>query len=146
MDFIKGFIETLGLDSSFFIQFVWAVGLYFLLSKILLKPYFQMMEKRENLTGGRFKSSQKLEEDIEHLKTQYEKKAKAVHKAFQKDFGEIKKQVELDYKTKFIKLQKEWENTLKKEQERILKEEQKQEEVLKSDIPHFVGSLVEKLR
>lgn len=146
MDFIKGFIETLGLDSSFFIQFAWAVGLYFILAKILLKPYFQLMEKRENLTGGRFESSRKLEEDIEQLKAQYEEKAKTVHKAFQKDFGEIKKQVESDHKSKLIELQREWEDTLNREQERIVKEGVVQAQLLKADVPHFVESLVKKLR
>lgn len=146
MDFIKGFIETLGLDSSFFIQLVWAVGLYFILAKILLKPYFRLMEKRENLTGGRFKSSRKLEEDIEQLKIQYEEKAKKVHAEFQKDFGEIKKQVEWDHKARLSELQRAWEAHLQQEQKRILKEKKEQTDLLKRETPHFVESLVEKLR
>ena len=146
MDFIEGFIHTLGLDSSFFIQLLLACGLYFLISRILLNPYLKLMDKRQTLTKGRFDSSRKMEENIENLKTQYEEKAKKVHKEFQKHFGEIKQKAEQDYKANLEQLQQEQAHTLRQEKERVLKEGKSQMDILKSDISHFAESLAEKLK
>ena len=146
MEFIESFIHTLGLDSSFFIQLALAGGLYFLISRMLFKPYLQLVDKRQTLTKGRFDSSRQMEENIEDLKIQYEEKAKKVHKEFQKHFGEIKQKAEQDYKTSLEQLQKEQAQALRLEKERILKEGKDQMEILKVDIPHFVESLTEKLK
>lgn len=146
MDFVKGFISTLGLDSSFFFQLALAVALYFIIARLLFKPYFELMEKRQQLTKGRFAKGRKLEVDIEKLKQEYEKTAKEVYSAFQKDFGRIKSQAESEYKTQLKQLQEEQVQTLTREKERIANEKEKLILLLKSDLPHLGKTLAKKLR
>ena len=146
MDFIKGFISTLGLDSSFFIQLGLAVGLYFLIARLLLKPYFELMEKRQQLTKGRFATGRKLEVDIEKLKQEYEQTAKEVHAAFQKDFGRVKSQAESEYKSRLKQLQEEQVQALSREKERITNEKEKLLALLKSDLLRLGQALADKLK
>lgn len=146
MDFIAGFIQTLGLDSSFFIQLAVAGGLYLLVAQILLKPYVRLVEKRESLTEGRFENSRRLEQDIEKLKVQYGEKAKKVHMAFLKDFGKIKEKVELEFKTQQDQLREEQREKLRSERARVARAEKELMALLESDIPRFAETLTGKLK
>ena len=146
MDFIKGFIEVLGLDGSFFFHFTWAALLYFITAKTTLKPYIRRLKKRERLTGGRFKNSRKLREGAEQLKTQAEAQARKAHRAFQRHFGAIKKQAEEEARKRLEELQAARAKKLRQEKERIAKERTEREAALKKEIPQLAEALKEKLQ
>ena len=116
------------------------------MARLLFKPYFELMEKRQRLTKGRFAKGRKLEADIEKLKTEYEKTAKEVYAAFQKDFGRIKSQAESEYKTRLKQMQEEQVRALNREKERIANEKEKLISLLKADLPQWGRALADKLK
>ena len=146
MDFIKGFIDVLGLNSSFFFHFFWAVFLYFIVSAAALKPFLRRLEKRERLTGGRFENSRRLREETEELKAQYEAQAGKAHIEFQKHFGALKRRAEEEARRRMAELQAARAQNLLKEKERVAKEKREREAALQKEIPRLSEALAEKQR
>ena len=146
MDFIKGFIDVLGLDSSFVFHFVWAALLYFITAETALKPYLRRLEKQKKLTGGRFENSRRLREETAKLKVRYEEQARKTHREFQKHFGALKKQAEEESRQKTAALQSARVQNLRWEKERIAQERSDREAALKKEISVLAGKLTEKLQ
>ena len=146
MDFLKGFIDTLGLDKTFFFQFLLVVLLYFVLNKLLFRPYLKLLEKRESLTKGKFSEGKQLGIQTESLKQEYEKKSRKLYSEFQKLFSKIKEESEKEFQIKKEGLKKVHSELLRTKKEEISKAQKESEEELKKAIPSFVEALVNKMK
>ena len=146
MDFLKGFIGTLGLDKTFFFQISLVVVLYFILNKLLFRPYLKLLEKRESLTKGKFSEGKQLEVQMESLKQEYEKRSRKLYSEFQKLFSKIKQESEKEFQIKREALKKAHSDLLRAKKEEILKSEKESEEDIKKAIPSFVEALVNKMK
>jgi F-type H+-transporting ATPase subunit b len=61
------------IDSSVWIQIVSFLVLWFLLNKLLFKPYLGLLEEREHRTEGANAETSQLTEEADQLKSDYER-------------------------------------------------------------------------
>ena len=146
MDILTNLITTIGLDKSFFYQFAIIAITYFVTKKLFLQPYYNLLQKRQDLTKGKEVGSKKLEQNIEELKETYEQKAAKIHKDFQSVYSEIKKQAERNFgEQKQNITEKQLVQTAQK-RNHLVEEQAKQDKELEKDIPNLAQSLVEKIK
>ena len=146
MEMLNDFIQTVGLDKSFFFQLALAVFLYFISKKLFLEDYLENFKKTESLTKGRMNRTQDLDEKIEKQKNLYEEKAKALHKEFQKIFGEIKKKAQKKHQEKLLNVQKEHKDFLKNQKALLQQSLEEQETQLKKEQAFLAELLVQKIK
>ena len=145
MDFVNGFFVAIGLDKSFFIQFIFVVVLYFILNKLLFVPYIALLQKRNLLTKGKFAESKKVKLELEKLKQDYGVKIRQTHDQFQKLFREAKEETNKSLKTKQEILKKTQADLLKQQKKEIENKARETRVALKKEVPLFAESLVHKL-
>jgi len=142
---LKDFIETVGLDQSFFYQFVFILGMYFLMKKLFLQTYYQNVKKRTQLTKGSFLKSKEMKDEITNLKEVYDKKAQRLNQDFQEIFAVAKDKAQKNFTQDKETLQKSQKAALKVKREQWLKQKQQAEQTLKKEMPSLVQSLVHKM-
>ncbi|MDP2604321.1 MAG: ATP synthase F0 subunit B [Deltaproteobacteria bacterium] len=64
----------ISLDSSVVYQVVLFIGLWFVLSKVLFRPYLKLLDERESKTAGALHDTADLEREGARLKAQYEER------------------------------------------------------------------------
>ncbi len=64
----------ISLDLSVVYQIVFFLVLWFVLSKVLFRPYLKLLEERENKTAGALHDTADLEREGARLKAQYEER------------------------------------------------------------------------
>jgi F-type H+-transporting ATPase subunit b len=69
----------LGIDQSFYAQFILVVLFYFLISTLYLKPFQRLLALREERTTGAVKEAQVLVQKAEELQAQYKNRLQSVH-------------------------------------------------------------------
>ena len=75
-------IEALGVDGTFFIQFLIFLLFYPLCSRLLFRPYFKLNSQREKETSDRIKKAQQYQQKNEDLKKEYELRARRLSQQF----------------------------------------------------------------
>ncbi len=145
MSVLKGLVETVGLDHTFFYQFIIISILYFVTKKLFLQRYYQDIEKRREVTKGSFSQSQEMEDKIENLKKSYDQKAQSLNKKFQDVFGFIKNSTEESFIKDREFLQEEQKKDLEAQKKTLLKNKEREDEKLKKDLPNLIQSLVGKI-
>ncbi|MGI9548358.1 MAG: hypothetical protein ACR2M7_00030 [Bdellovibrionales bacterium] len=145
MEILKNFATTVGLDHTFFYQFILIVVLYFLMKKLFLQSYCENLEKRREMTKGSFLESQKKEIEIENLKKVYSEKAQALNKKFQSKFGVIKESVEKKFKEERAAIQAQHIEGLKKQKEHLTNHKDQENKKLEKEIPALVQALINKM-
>jgi F0F1-type ATP synthase membrane subunit b/b' len=71
--------SQLGIDQSFYVQFILVVLFYFLISALYLKPFQRLLALREERTTGAVKEAQVLTQKAEELQGQYKSRLQDVH-------------------------------------------------------------------
>ncbi len=146
MGLLANFIGAVGLDQSFFYQLALAGALYFISKRLFLQPYIESADKRRELTKGRIKNSQSLEEKIEKKKILYEQKAKKAHQKFQEIFNVIKKEAQDKNLNEALKIQAQQKQLLEKERENLSRAIKEQETALEKDLPLLADLLAKKIK
>ena len=146
MNFIQGFITTLGLDHTFFFQFVVVVLSYLVFTKLFIWPYVKKARKREEQTKGRLKDDGLLIQKIEDLKTEFESETRKWSEEFQLVFKKETEEILKKHGESLAELFQEKELRLKQAQEKLLKVKKEEELQLKQDFPFLVETLTKKLR
>jgi F-type H+-transporting ATPase subunit b len=72
--------QQLGIDSSFFQQFLIFVFVFLFLRAVLFAPFLRLIEKRENQSEGLTDEAEKLEEESARLETEYQEALSAARK------------------------------------------------------------------
>ena len=80
--------SQLGIDQSFYVQFILVVLFYFLISALYLKPFQRLLALREERTTGAVKEAQVLTQKAEELQGQYRARLQDIH---QRSKGILKK-------------------------------------------------------
>ncbi len=145
MSLFKDFIETVGLDHTFFYQLIIITLLYFVVKKLFLLRYYQDVEKRRERTKGSFSKSKEVEEKIVNLEKKYSQKAQTLNQKFQDVFGRIKEESEKSFQKNKLILEEEQRKRLESQRSQILKDKNQEEQKLEKDMPHLVQSLVDKM-
>lgn len=86
MDMILGLIDSLGLNSTLFIQFGIFMVSFGILQYVLFKPYNKAAQERYNRTVGNEESAHQFDEEIELIQRQYREKAQATNNDVQAVF------------------------------------------------------------
>lgn len=146
MDVLTDLIKAMGLDRSFFYQLAIITATYIVVKNLFLKQYCSLLEKRRQLTKGKFDNSKKLEETTAELKSLYETKAAQINKDFQNIFGDIKQKTEKDFNEQKIQFQKEQVMQTESQKKSLLKKQKEQEMELQKDLPSLVKILVDKIK
>lgn len=146
MEMINDFINTVGLDKSFFFQLALAVILYFISKELFLKEYLENFKKSEQLTKGRMIQNKDLEDKIEKRKDLYEQTAKRVHTEFQKVFDEMRATTQKKHQKDTLNLQKEQKDLMKKQRTMLKQSLEEQEHQIQKELPFLVNLLVEKMK
>ena len=110
-------VQALGVDNSFFIQFLVLLLFYPVLSRLLFYPYFKFHNQREEETLDRMNRVEKLKEKKVSLQEIYNKKAHFVNAEFNRIYQQNGKQIKESFlqerESKQIKIQKEYEEKSK---------------------------------
>lgn len=72
--------QQLGIDSSFFQQFLIFMVVFAFLRVVLFSPYLRLIEKRENQSEGLSDEAEKLQEESARLETEYQEVLSAARK------------------------------------------------------------------
>ena len=146
MEFLQGFINTLGLDRTFFIQFFQVALCYVVSFHFLLKPYIERFKKKEAKTTGSVRQAEQLDLETEELKKLYNKQAVETDEKFQKIFSAFKKQADENYIKELARLGEQHEKDIKNKAQELSRLQAQAEQDLKKDKELLVDSLVKKLR
>ncbi len=134
--------EALGINGTFFVQFLVFLALYPLLSRLLFRPYFRLHEQREEQTRGRMEKADKWRKEEESLKTEYEESARRMNRLFDEMYREKSKKL----KQNLLEDEEEKQKELRKEYEQktrnLLREIKEKEQSLYSE----TDSLSEQVR
>ena len=125
--------QALGINSTFFVQFLVFMALYPVLSRMLFRPYFRLHEKREEQTRGRMTKADKWQKEEQALKTQYEQSARQIHLRFEemyrKESKKLKQNLLEDEEKKQTALRQEY----KQKTHELLQEVKEKEQSLYSE-------------
>ena len=72
-------LTQLGLDQTFFTQFILIVGLYFVLSIIFFKPFQKLLEARHKKTVQEREEAERTLNEVKEKLAEYEAKIQAAH-------------------------------------------------------------------
>lgn len=94
-----GILQQLGLNDSYFFQFIIFTIAYLVLSQVLFKPYTEAFEKREHKTKGGEEIAAETAKHTQDLKSTYESKARNVSSEIKNIFDEQKLIANKEYET-----------------------------------------------
>ncbi len=139
---LTALIQALGLDITFFVEFLIWLALYPIILKGLITPYMILHNQKESSIGGRNKRSEILQEQITHLKLKYETIAQQLQSTFrmkyQKQSQPIKEQILREGIQKKQLLKKEANMQLKN----LDREVHQTEQALSSEITHLTSEVL----
>ncbi len=94
-----GILQQLGLNDSYFFQFIIFTIAYLVLSQILFKPYAEAFEKREHKTKGGEEIASETAKSTQDLKSNYETKARNVSSEIKNIFDEQRSIANKEYES-----------------------------------------------
>lgn len=75
--------QQLGIDSSFFWQFLIFLCVFLFLRTVYFRPYLKLIDRRQGQSSGLSDEARKLEEESARLEAQYQESLSAVRKKAQ---------------------------------------------------------------
>ena len=146
MEILKGLIQTLALDQSFFYHLILGIILFFISKNWLFRPYIFAMDQRRKFTKGRLEESGELDIKIQESQKLYDEKAKKIHKDFQELFGKIKEKALESFSKDSLKLEEDQKLWLLQERIKLKENAQAQNKILEKEIPHLKSELLGKIK
>lgn len=138
-------IQALGVDGTFFVQFVIFLLFYPILSHWLFLPYFKLQNQREEETVKRLKQVEELQRKKEHLKKEYEQKAYNINEKFNKIYNEESKQLRQSFLRRRIENQEENRREYERKSQTLLQEIKSAEDQMQSEINQLTEIAVDRL-
>lgn len=92
-------LQQLGLNDSYFFQFLIFAFAYLVLSQVLFKPYADALEQRDNRTKGGEEIANETTKATEDIRNSYESKAKQVSAEIKNIFDEQKSLANKEYES-----------------------------------------------
>lgn len=116
-------MQSLGVDSTVFVQFFIFLLFYPVLSCLLFRPYFKLQNQKEHETSERMKQAEKFKAKQQNLQEQYKK----LTYKFNKEFNDIYNQESQKIKQTFL-------NRQSKNQAVLLKEFKEKQQIFFQEI------------
>ena len=139
-------IQALGLDSSFFIQFLIFCLLYPLIQRGLVLPFYRLHQERERQTSQKIQNAQTLKQQIQQLQKEYGQRTGLLHQNFQKLYDReqtLLSKTFSDLKNQSLKAMEE-EHQRKKQ--KLYQEFKQAEQEVKRDIKPLADSILSRLK
>ena len=137
--------QALGVDSTFFVQFLIFLLFYPVLSRLLFRPYCQLQDQRERETVERMKQAEKLKEKKQILQKEYEKTARHFNEEFNKTYNEESKKLKEIFLKQRIKNQKKTQKEYEQKNKTLLQEIKEAEAQMQSEINQLTKEAVDRL-
>ncbi|MES3036804.1 MAG: ATP synthase F0 subunit B [Bdellovibrionota bacterium] len=90
-------LSQLGVNETFFIQFIIYICMFSFLSLYVFAPYAQALEKREEKTKGTEQVAEEYRNKYNEVNSAYQNKAKEVHSRIQEIYQTIRKEAAQEY-------------------------------------------------
>ncbi len=138
-------LDQLGLNQSFFIQFLIFSFAYLALSKIVFAPYVKALEIREEKTKGGEDLAFEFQKKSQDLRNRYEAKARQVSGEVKTIFDEYRQQASHEYERIITKARSESQSLIESARQKVAIEINAAQTQLKSEIPLVAQEMTRKL-
>lgn len=138
-------MQALGVNSSFFIQFLIFLFFYPLISRFLFRPYFKLHIQREKETLERMKQVEKLKEKKEGLQKEYNEKVRCINEEFTKLYQQESRQIKEHFLKQRINNQVKTKKEYEEKRKSFLKEVKEIEVKMQAEVPQLAKSALDHL-
>lgn len=135
----------LGLNESFFFQFVIFAIAYYVLNIVVYKPYLKAFEAREERTKGGEDLALEFTKKAEDLRSQYETKARAVNTEIKGIFDQYRGQATKEYDTIVASTRASAQKVVDETRSKVAGEISTAAKQLKSEVPAIAAAITNKL-
>ncbi len=140
---LSSLAQALGLDFTFFVQFLLFLLVYPVVSYWLLGPYMDLQNKREKQTLGAKAVAEHLRQEAEKLRLQYQQKAREVHGIFNQQYQKGSQQLKMKYLHESQDIKKQLRLEFVKNQEQLKQELITADKKLFLEIPTLTQKIVQ---
>lgn len=145
MNTLNSIIQVLQLNSTLFVYLILFAGLIFIVSKMLIAPYYKLFEMQHSHTQGQIQKAQDMQKENDQLQAEYEKLLIQFNDRFQHALQMKKNKIVKQQEVLFNKAQKKARILIQNAQKNIQKEFQIAEQQLKHQTVHLARLLSDKL-
>lgn len=138
-------LQQLGVNSTFFIQFVVFIAIISFLSIYVFGPYAKAVEDREKQTKGSEDEALDMDKKSVELYSEYETKARQVHGTIQEIYKNARVQAQQEQEKTIQQARSASDLYLNETRKKIKTSVMSAEEVLKKETPQIVMALTNKL-
>lgn len=138
-------LSKLGVDYTFFYQFVIFCVAYIAVSRLLFKPYLKAYHKRLEVTFGHQEVAEKLNAQSQELHIQYETKAREVNSKVQSYYEQAHKEAQAIQAATIEKARKEAESIVIKNRQETQEEANRARAEIKKLIPELSTEIQRKV-
>ena len=137
--------EALGINSTFFVQFVIFLVFYPVLSRYLFRPYFQQEQKREQETAKRVQQAELLKEKQQALEKEYKAKAYQLNTDFNTLYNKEIQKLKEDFLKKETQKTKEIKQEYQQKQNFLVQEIKQAQQDMLAEIPALSSATAQRL-
>ncbi|MEZ0390803.1 MAG: ATP synthase F0 subunit B [Pseudobdellovibrionaceae bacterium] len=138
-------LEQLGLNSSFFFQFVIFAFAYIVLSRLVFTPYSQALEQREQRTTGGEDLAVEISKQADQLQNQYEAKAREVSGSVKTIFDEYRQGASKEYEKIVSKARSESQKLVEEARQKVTVEMSAAAAKIKAEAPIIAQEMTQRL-
>ncbi len=138
-------LQQLGVNSTFFIQFVVFIAIISFLSIYVFGPYAKAVAEREKQTKGSEDDALVMDKHSVELYAEYEKKAREVHSSIQDVYKAARAEAQKEHEKAILAARTESENYLNENRKKIKDAVGAAEDALKKETPQIVIAMTQKL-
>lgn len=138
-------LKSLGIDNSVAVQFVLFCALYFMLSRLVFRPYFAAFLKRSERTVGNTEAAEKLLSEGQVLEAEYQRQAKRLNSEIKKIYDDARLSVQRETESSLQKARESARVLIEQTRQQVLRELQAAQPQIKSEAANLSRSIVKKL-
>lgn len=142
MDII-GLLISLGVNSTFYQQFVLIAVTCIILHHFLFKPYYEAYSERIQRTEGNQQTSERVLVEAEELKNQFENKTRELNEAYKAVYDETRSEALKDYDKITIEARDNAKKLLDETRSEITLEFDKAKLEVAKQVPEVSGKIVD---
>ena len=137
--------EALGINSTFFVQFVIFLLFYPVLSRWFFRPYFQQEQKREQETTKRVQQAEQLKEKQQALEKEYKARAYQLNKDFNTLYNKEIQKLKSAFLNKENQKTEEIKQEYQQKQKSLSQEIKQAQQDMKAEIPALSSAVHQRL-
>ena len=138
-------LAQLGIDSTAFVQFGIYVVSFFTFYYLIFKPYFEAFNKRVEHTFGSQENSEKIVEQTNELKVEFDRKTQSINESYKEIFDNQRTLAMNEHDRIIGEARDKAKSIIENTREKIKSEIDKTKTELQTHIPEVSNQVVEKL-